>query len=348
MTRVSDFDYHLPPGLIAQAPLPQRDASRMMVVHRPSGEIEDRCFRDFPSFLDRGDVVVVNDSRVIPARLEARRETGARIEVLLLRRPDGEGITDEGEVWECLLKPARRLREGERLTFGAGAEGRILERLSDKKWRLGIATDRPLATFLEERGLPPLPPYIKRKGASGKEEDLVRYQTVYARRPGSVAAPTAGLHFSPAVLQEIAARNVPVVSVTLHVGYGTFSPIEVEEIEDHVMDAEPFEMPTAAAERINAARRVVAVGTTSCRVLETAADERGHIEARSGVTSLYIFPGYRFKRVGALLTNFHLPRSSLYLLVCAFAGKELMEKAYRRAVEKRYRFYSYGDCMLIL
>jgi S-adenosylmethionine:tRNA ribosyltransferase-isomerase len=348
MTKLSDFDYPLPEKLIAQVPSPVRDQSRMMVLNRGDGSAEDRRFFEFPEFLREGDVLVVNDSKVIPARLVGRKPTGGAIEILLLAERKGH----PGEyqtVWEVLLRPAKRVGTGSKITFGNRAEAVLLERLSDKKWAVRFHTDVPFGDFLAEHGRAPLPPYIKRSrktGASG--EDLDRYQTVYARFPGSVAAPTAGLHFSETVLENIRGKGVPVAAVTLHVGYGTFLPIESPDVEDHIMEEEYFQLTEEASSMINSARRVVAVGTTAVRVIESAADASGEVKGASGATRLFIYPGYRFRRVGALLTNFHLPRSSLYLLVCAFAGRDFIQRAYSSAIEKQYRFYSYGDCMLIL
>lgn len=342
--RLQDFDYTLPEELIAQAPAPDRDRSRMMVVERDTGSLQDLDFREFPGLLRKGDVLVLNDSKVIPARLFARKTTGATVEILLLR--SREGVSSPR--WEVLLRPAKRIKAGTVMAFDGGASVRVLERINDRKWVVEFRTDEPFESFLRRRGQAPLPPYIRRpKDSAQSPADLERYQTVYARHPGSVAAPTAGLHFTEAVLDRIRESGIPVATVTLHVGYGTFTPVETEQIEDHTMDEEYFEIDAETAETVNSAGRVVAVGTTSTRVLESIADERGRIRATSGSTGLYIYPGYRFRRVGALLTNFHLPKSSLFLLTCAFGGRELMFSAYQRAIAERYRFYSYGDCMFI-
>ncbi len=342
--RLQDFDYTLPQELIAQSPAPDRDRSRMMVVERQSGFIGHRVFQDFPAMLKKGDVLVVNDSKVIPARLFARKTTGATVEILLLRSREG-AVSSR---WEVLLRPAKRIKAGTTIGLEGGGSVRILERINDRKWVVEFQTNEPFEIFLQRRGQAPLPPYIRREKACVHDSvDLERYQTVYARHPGSVAAPTAGLHFTEDVLDKIRGRGVAVVSVTLHVGYGTFTPVEVERIEDHTMDEEYFEIGDETAEMINSAERIVAVGTTSTRVLESISDDRGRVRAASGSTGLFIYPGYRFKRVGAMLTNFHLPKSSLFLLVCAFAGRDLMITAYRKAIEERYRFFSYGDCMFI-
>lgn len=342
MMRLSHFDYHLPHELIAQTPLVERDASRMLVLDRTKGTVEDRLFRNFSNYLQQGDVVVVNDSKVIPARLTGHRDTGGRVEILLLR-------SDNGQVWEALLKPGRRIKPGTQITFSGSVQATVGERLTDRKWQISFTSERPLEDFLAAHGTPPLPPYIKeRRTFAARAEHLDRYQTIYAQRPGSVAAPTAGLHFTHEILENIARRGASLARITLHVGYGTFRPIETEEIEKHVMEPESFEISDDAAAMINEAERVVAVGTTVIRTIESAADNSGRLRSSTGLTDLYIYPGYRFKRVDVLLTNFHLPRSSLYILVCAFAGKDLIEMAYSHAIQNRYRFYSYGDCMLIL
>ncbi len=342
--KLDDFDYELPEELIAQAPCEDRDQSRLLVVHRDSGRLEHRRFCDLPGYLRPGDAVVVNDSRVIPARLFGNKESGGRVEFLLLSCED-----ERSALWTALVKPGRRVRPGTSVKIGTDAEAEILEKLPDKTWRVRFVTGMDFNAFLNRHGCAPLPPYIKRSGGTGiSAADLERYQTVYARVPGSVAAPTAGLHFTPAVLAAIRDRGIPVATVTLHVGYGTFRPIETEHVEDHVMDEERIEVGAEAARIMNTAARVVAVGTTSTRTIESAAAEDGRISAGSQRTRLYLYPGRPFRRVGALLTNFHLPRSSLFLLVCAFAGRERMMEAYAEAIRERYRFFSYGDCMLIL
>ena len=344
--KLEEFAYDLPEELIAQEPAAVRDQSRMMVVHRETGRFEIRTFRDLPEYFGEGDVFVINDSRVFPARLIGRKETGGLIEILLLTRQPG-GLP--GETWEVLLRPAKRVEIGMTVTFATGCRALIVRRLSDKQWLLEFRTDIPFDDFLARFGRAPLPPYIKRKrDRSRSQQDLERYQTVYARVKGSVAAPTAGLHFTEEVLDHLRSRAVGIAPVTLHVGYSTFLPIETERVEDHLMEEEHFTIGGETVSMVNGAKRVIAVGTTSTRVLESVADDEGKIRPVSGSTRLYLYPGYRFRRVDALLTNFHLPKSSLFLLVCAFAGRERMQKAYRFAIEKRFRFYSYGDCMLIL
>jgi S-adenosylmethionine:tRNA ribosyltransferase-isomerase len=344
--RLEEFDYHLPEELIAQEPCEVRDQARMMVVSRKTGGIENKVFHDLPEFLNKGDVLVINDSKVIPARLIGEKASGGRIEILLLKKHDD---ASPGETWDVLLRPAKRTRVGTQIFFHDGSQARVEERIGDRKWLITFSTDIAFDQFLHQYGKAPLPPYIKRRGDCVTDRnDIERYQTVYASAPGSVAAPTAGLHFSRNILNTLESQGVQIASVTLHVGYGTFLSLKTGIVEDQVMEEEFFEIGKEAAEMINDAQRVIAVGTTSTRVLETVSDEEDKIRAKAAFTRLFIYPGYRFKRVGALLTNFHLPRSSLFLLVCAFAGKNLIQKAYQRAIEDRYRFYSYGDCTLIL
>jgi S-adenosylmethionine:tRNA ribosyltransferase-isomerase len=319
----------------------------MMRLHRGAKTIEDDLFAALPKYLERGDVLVINDSRVIPARIYGKKPTGAILELLLLTRREKN---DGEELWEVLARPAKRLKEQDIIDLGHSCEGRVVARLTDKKWLMAFRAKNGFENYLERFGRAPLPPYIRRKKSVDPDQtdDRRRYQTIYAKTPGSVAAPTAGLHFSSNVLNDLLARGVQVASVTLHVGPGTFMPIETEQVEDHVMQPEFFEISAETSQKINAAKRVIAVGTTSTRTLESVADKDGHISPGSGETSLYIYPGYTFKRVNGLLTNFHLPRSSLFLLVSAFAGTDFIRQAYAHAVKNRYLFYSYGDCMLIV
>ncbi|HEX8285051.1 MAG TPA: tRNA preQ1(34) S-adenosylmethionine ribosyltransferase-isomerase QueA [Pyrinomonadaceae bacterium] len=351
--RISDFDFELPEELIAQRPLGRRDASRMLVLSRAAGSWRDASFAEFASELREGDTVVVNNTRVFPARLVGRREpTGGRVELLLVRRR-GEF---EGEAWEVLAKPARRLEAGARVTFGDGRlAAEVLSPTADGAGRVvRFDAGGDFAALLEEFGRMPLPPYIKRDSddLAAVAEDRERYQTVYAHASGAIAAPTAGLHFTPQVFEELKARGVRTAEVTLHVGYGTFAPVRAGELSEHRVAEERFEISEAAAAEVNATRgrggRVVAVGTTTVRALESAVDEEGRVRPGGGETGLTIVPGYEFRAVDALLTNFHLPRSSLLVLVGAFAGRDTVLAAYRHAVAARYRFYSYGDCMLII
>lgn len=343
--KITDFDYELPAELIAQTPLDERDASRMLVLDRAEEEWLDSSFKNFTSYLRSNDVVVVNNSRVIPARLLGRREeSGGQVEIFLVREL-------EAGVWEAMVRPGARLKEGARAVFG---DGRLVAEMLDQpgselrhvRFHCESSFDDALAAI----GSTPLPPYIKRP-AGVSAEDRERYQTVYSKHRGAIAAPTAGLHFTPEVLAEVA-HVASLAEVTLHVGYGTFEPVRVDDVAQHSVSSEHFEISEAAAETINDTRankgRIIVVGTTTMRALESAATEDGQVRAGRGVASLTIKPGYRFRIADALLTNFHLPRSSLLILVSAFAGRELVLRAYGHAVEQRYRFYSYGDCMLIL
>jgi S-adenosylmethionine:tRNA ribosyltransferase-isomerase len=347
---ISDFDYELPDELIAQHPLERRDASRMLVVKRADGSLRDGTFSEFPSELREGDTIVVNNTRVFPARLVGRREpTGGRVEILLVRRADFEG-----EVWEALARPARRLDAGARLIFGDGRlRAEVLSATEDGAGRVvRFDAQGEFDALIEEFGRMPLPPYIKRDDLASRAEDRERYQTVYAAERGAIAAPTAGLHFTPRIFDELRARGVRIAEVTLHVGYGTFAPVREDDLSRHNVAPESFVIVEEAAREINAARvrggRIVAIGTTTVRALESSADERGRVRAGRGEAALTITPGYEFRAVDAMLTNFHLPRSSLLVLVSTFAGRELVLSAYRHAVGARYRFYSYGDCMFIV
>ncbi|MGA2117228.1 MAG: tRNA preQ1(34) S-adenosylmethionine ribosyltransferase-isomerase QueA [Bryobacteraceae bacterium] len=336
----AEFDYHLPEDLIAQEPLPDRAASRMLVVDRASGRCDDRAFRDLPQLLGPGDCLVLNDSRVFPARLYGHRAGWqGKVEVLLVR-PMQAG----GRVWEALVRPGRKLRTGERISFDGGLEAEVIGRGEFGQRTLSFPANRDLFEDFERIGHVPLPPYIRRPD---RPQDRERYQTVFAAEKGSVAAPTAGLHFTPELLEACRARGARTAYVTLHVGLGTFQPLHDEQLQQGKLHREPFRISAEDATLMRAAHRLVAVGTTSMRSLESAL-ACGPLDDISGETDLFIRPGYAFRGAGALLTNFHLPRSSLLMLVCAFAGTELALAAYRHAVEQRYRFYSYGDCMLIV
>jgi S-adenosylmethionine:tRNA ribosyltransferase-isomerase len=339
--KIADFDYELPAELIAQTPLEERDASRMLVLDRREQAWVDSSFREFTKYLRPDDVVVVNNSRVIPARLLGRREgSGGQVEIFLVREI-------EPEVWEALVRPGGRLKKGVRAIFG---EGELIAELLDEPGpelrRVHFHCEGPFHDVLAQIGSTPLPPYIKRP-AGVSNEDRERYQTVYSKQRGAIAAPTAGLHFTPDVLAEVA-KIASLAEVTLHVGYGTFEPVRVDDVDQHSVSSEHYEISEAAAHKINSAGRVIVVGTTTMRALESSANERGEVVAGPGVASLTIKPGYRFRVADALLTNFHLPRSSLLILVSAFAGRDLVLRAYGHAVAEGYRFYSYGDCMLIL
>jgi S-adenosylmethionine:tRNA ribosyltransferase-isomerase len=339
---ISAFDYDLPPELIAQEPLPERDASRLLVLDRRTGAVAHHAFRDLPSLLDPGDLVVVNRSRVVPARLLGTRPGGGKAEVLLVR-------SRGGDVWEAMVRPGRRLRAGLRVAVDAALEVELLDAPAPGEGlRLVRLVGPDAAGALARLGHVPLPPYIRR---ADRPQDRARYQTVYAREGGSVAAPTAGLHFTPALLEALGQRGLGRAEVVLHVGPGTFRPVQVEDVTQHAVPPEPYVVPeetAAALARTRAAgRRVVAVGTTTTRVLEDRARGSGVVAAGQGETALTLTPGFPFRVVDALLTNFHLPRSSLLLLVSAFAGRERVLAAYAEAVRERYRFYSYGDAMLV-
>lgn len=339
--KTSDFDFHLPPELIAQHPLEKRSASLLLVVDRQTQSLTHQHFTDVPSYLKPGDVLVLNDTKVLPARLFGiKEETGAHLECLILRI-----LNDHVE---CLVKKAKTVKVGTRINFG---EGRLIlectEVLDEGLRRFAIRTPGIFLEILAELGTVPLPPYIKEK-----LDDPDRYQTVYAKNPGSAAAPTAGLHFTPELLDEIRAKGVTIVTITLHVGLGTFRPVEADDISKHVMHEEYFDVSSQAAQTLNQAkaegRRIIAVGTTSVRTLETQMSRHGQFQEELSSTSIFITPGYTFKAIDALITNFHLPKSTLVMLVSALAGREFILRAYTEAVNQRYRFFSFGDAMLIL
>lgn len=339
--KTSEFYYDLPQELIAQTPIEKRDSSRLMTLDRRTGGTAHRRFHDLPELLNPGDCLILNDSRVLPARLLGRRlPGGGACEVLLL--------TDKGDnVWECLVRPGRKLRRGARMIFGDGAlTAEVAEEAADGNRLIRFTYQGIFLEVLERLGRMPLPPYIKEE-----LQDQERYQTVYSRVLGSAAAPTAGLHFTRPLLEEIAAKGVGIGYVTLHVGLGTFRPVKEETVEDHAMHSEFCTIPPETAELINRTRadgaRCICVGTTSCRTLESWAAEDGHMEPKSGWTGIYIYPGYRFKVTDGLVTNFHLPESTLIMLVSAFAGREATLAAYREAVRERYRFFSFGDAMFL-
>ncbi|WP_373163611.1 tRNA preQ1(34) S-adenosylmethionine ribosyltransferase-isomerase QueA [Agathobaculum sp. Marseille-P7918] len=337
----SDFYFDLPERLIAQHPLEQRDASRLLVLDRADGSVSHRHFRDLLEYVQPGDCMVFNNSRVIPARLMGHAVGKTTpIEVLLL--------TDKGDgLWECLTRPGRKTREGVELVFGDGILTATVESVQPDGNRLiRFHYDGIFLEILDKLGTMPLPPYIKEK-----LDDPERYQTVYSKTPGSAAAPTAGLHFTPELLESLREKGVKLAFVTLHVGLGTFRPVKEEEITDHVMHSEYYIMDEQTAEQINSTRenggKIWAVGTTACRTLETIADEKGNVRPQSGWTDIFIYPGYHFKAVDHLVTNFHLPESTLMMLISAFATREMIMEAYRQAIEEEYRFFSFGDSMLI-
>lgn len=339
--KTSDFYYDLPKELIAQDPLEDRSASRLMLLEKHSGEIRHEMFRNITHYLHSGDCLVLNDTKVLPARLlGVKEDTGAHVEVLLLKRKGGD-------VWETLVKPGRKLKPGARLSFGDGRlRGEVLEVVQEGNRLIRFCYEGIFEEVLDSLGEMPLPPYI-----THKLQDKNRYQTVYAKYDGSAAAPTAGLHFTRELLAEIEAKGIRLAYVTLHVGLGTFRPVKTENIQEHSMHAEYYRISEEAAEMINKTKaeggRVICVGTTSCRSVESAADEQGHLVPCCGDTQIFIYPGYRFKVLDGLITNFHLPESTLLMLISALAGREHVLRAYEEAVRERYRFFSFGDAMFI-
>ena len=338
---VKDFYYDLPEELIAQDPLEKRSNSRLMILDKKSGDVTHRHFYDIKEYLRPGDCLVINNTRVIPARLYGEREeTGGKVEILLLKRKSDD-------VWETLVKPGKKARIGTRLTFGGGLlKGQVIDIVDEGNRLIRFSYEGIFEEILDQLGQMPLPPYI-----THQLKDKNRYQTVYAKYEGSAAAPTAGLHFTKDLLKKIEEKGVVIASVTLHVGLGTFRPVKVENVLEHHMHSEFYRIEPEEAEKINAAKkagkRVIAVGTTSCRTLESASTEDGILKAQSGWTDIFIYPGYHFKMVDALITNFHLPKSTLVMLVSALAGREHILAAYKEAVEKKYRFFSFGDAMFI-
>ncbi len=337
-----DFYYDLPEELIAQDPLEDRSSSRLLVLDKKTGETQHHTFREIVNYLNPGDCLVINDTKVIPARLiGAKEETGAKIEVLLLKRK-------QNDVWETLVKPGRKAKPGTKISFGDGLlKGEVIDVVDEGNRLIQFEYDGIFEEILDRLGQMPLPPYI-----THQLKDKDRYNTVYAAHEGSAAAPTAGLHFTPELLEEISEKGVDIARVTLHVGLGTFRPVKVEDVENHHMHSEFYMIDEEAAEKINVTKarggRVICVGTTSCRTIESAADENGHLKACSGWTEIFIYPGYTFKVLDGLITNFHLPESTLIMLVSALAGQEHVLAAYKEAVRERYRFFSFGDAMLII
>lgn len=339
--KLEEFDYNLPEELIAQVPIAKRDESRLMVLHRESKKVEHKTFKDIIDYLRPGDCLVRNNTKVIPARLYGKKETGANVEFVLLNQI-------EGDIWESIVRPGNKLKPGTKVEFGDGLlKATILDIMDGGTRKVEFEYEGIFNEILDKIGLMPLPPYIHE---SLKEKD--RYQTVYAKYDGSAAAPTAGLHFTPELLKKIEEKGVKIANVTLHVGIGTFRPVKEENIEEHKMHTEHFYIKQEDVEKINetkkAGGRVIAVGTTSCRVLETiASEETGLVNATEGDTGIYIYPGYKFKCIDGLITNFHLPKSTLLMLVSALAGREFVLDAYNEAVKEKYRFFSFGDAMLI-
>jgi len=341
---LTDYDYELPAELIAQQPLAERSAARLLVVDRAAATIRHSVFSELPQLLQPGDLLIRNETRVIPARLHGVKASGGRVEVLLVERVSGSG-----ELWRCLTRSAKPARVGQSISFADGVSAEVTADLGEGSRLLRFYCTGDFSERLETVGEMPLPPYIQR---APRGDDRERYQTVFAREPGAVAAPTAGLHFSAGTFADLERRGIEIQGITLHVGPGTFQPVRTEYLDDHRMHGEAYRIPAETADAVNRARRegrrVVALGTTSTRALESAVDANGQLRAGSGVTDLFIRPGFNFQMTGALITNFHLPQSTLLVLVAAFAGKGLIFEAYRQAVAERYRFFSYGDCMLIL
>ena len=338
--KVSDFNYELPEELIAQHPYDKRDEARLMVLDRKTQIIEHKVFKDIIDYLEPSDCLVINNTKVLPARLLGKKDTGAKIEFLLLKRI-------EGDYWEVMVRPGNKLKPGTKVSFGDGIlKAEILEVLEGGNRKVKFEYNGIFNEILDKIGLMPLPPYIKE---NLKDKD--KYQTVYAKYDGSAAAPTAGLHFTEELLDKIKEKGIEVANVTLHVGIGTFRPVKVENVEDHLMHSEHFYIKQEDADKINKAKetghRVIAVGTTSCRVLESISDETGKVKATEGDTSIFIYPGYKFKCLDCLITNFHLPESTLIMLVSSLAGRKFILKAYNEAVKERYLFFSFGDAMFI-
>jgi S-adenosylmethionine:tRNA ribosyltransferase-isomerase len=338
--KVSEFNYNLPEELIAQVPIEKRDESRLMVLNREKKTIEHKVFKDIIDYLEPGDCLVRNNTKVIPARIYGKKETGANVEFLLLNNI-------EGDIWESIVRPGNKLHIGTKVIFGDGIlEAEIIDIMPGGTRKVKFSYQGIFNEILDKIGLMPLPPYIHEE-----LKDNDRYQTVYAKYEGSAAAPTAGLHFTPELLKEIEKKGIKIANVTLHVGIGTFRPVKETEVEKHEMHSEHFYIKKEDVDKINETKkqgkRVIAVGTTSCRVLETIADENGFVKETEGDTQIFIYPGYKYKCIDGLITNFHLPQSTLLMLVSALAGKEFIMKAYNEAVEKKYRFFSFGDAMFI-
>lgn len=339
--KVSDFDYNLPEELIAQVPISKRDMSRLMVLDRENKTIKHKVFSDVIDYLNEGDCLVINDTKVIPARIYGKKITGANVEFLLLKQL-------EKDIWECIVRPGNKLNPGAEVIFGDGIlNAKVLEVMSGGTRKVKFTYDGIFNEILDKIGLMPLPPYIHEE-----LKEKSRYQTIYAKHEGSAAAPTAGLHFTSELLEKLDKKGIGIAKVTLHVGIGTFRPVKEEEVEAHEMHSEHFFINEEDAKKINNAKmngkRVISVGTTSCRVLESVADEEGKVFACENDTSIYIYPGYKFKCIDGLITNFHLPKSTLLMLVSALAGREFVLEAYEEAVRERYRFFSFGDAMIIL
>jgi S-adenosylmethionine:tRNA ribosyltransferase-isomerase len=344
LMQITDFDYNLPEELIAQNPPEKRENSRMLVLDRVQKNFKDEYFYNCPNFLRETDVIVLNNTKVFPARLFGESETGAKIELFLVQETGDQ-------IWETLARPARRLRTGKKINFGEGLTAEVLDKTEEGRVVVKFNAEKEFDQILDKIGQIPLPPYIKREDGS-LDKDRERYQTVFAKERGAIAAPTAGLHFTPEILNEIKNKGIEIVEITLHVGYGTFEPVRVEDLSEHTVMSERFEISQKTAETLNKAkgenRRIIAIGTTTTRALETCISKNDKFISGKQIADLTITPGYKFKAIKGLLTNFHLPQSSLLVLVSTFGGYKFIMDAYKHAVESKYRFYSYGDCMLIL
>lgn len=339
--KVSEFNYNLPEELIAQVPIKNRDQSRLMILNREKQTIEHKIFKDIIDYLEEGDCIVRNNTKVIPARIYGKKETGANVEFLLLKNI-------EGDIWESIVRPGNKLHVGTKVIFGDGIlEAEVVDTMAGGTRKVKFKYNGIFNEILDKIGLMPLPPYIHEE-----LKDRDRYQTVYAKYNGSAAAPTAGLHFTPELLQKIEEKGIKIANVTLHVGIGTFRPVKEDEVEKHEMHSEHYYIKKEEAEKINETKkqgkRIIAVGTTSCRVLESVADEKGMLKETEGDTEIFIYPGYKFKCIDGLITNFHLPQSTLLMLVSALAGKDYIMGAYEEAVKEKYRFFSFGDAMFII
>jgi len=345
MFSIEDYHYHLPEQLIAQHPLQERDHSRLLVMDRATGALSHQVFHELEAFLKPSDVLVVNNTQVIPGRIVGKKESGGRIEALILNYASANG-----NQFDCMLKSSKRTRVGARLSFPQGVTAQVMKR-DDTIYRLSFSCEGDFRSLLNRIGQTPLPPYIKRNGVTSTQDDRLTYQTVYASQKGAIAAPTAGFHFTEGLMHRLRDKGVTLAPITLHVGYGTFLPVRVTDIREHRMHSEWFSISKETAETISrarhAGRRVVAVGTTSVRTLEFAADEDGNVKPMTGPCDLFIYPGYRFRVVDAMITNFHLPKSTLLMLVSAFAGRSNILAAYQAAIQEKYRFYSYGDGMFL-
>jgi S-adenosylmethionine:tRNA ribosyltransferase-isomerase len=341
---VKDFDYDLPPELIANYPAPERDASRLMLLNRSSHSIVEDQFKNLSDHLLPGDLLVMNDTRVIPARIFGTKDSGGKVEIFLVRR-----ITGSAERWSCLLRASKRFREGQEILFASGMKATVCNRLDPETWLIEFTGLEPFDVWLEREGHIPLPPYLQR---ADDVCDRERYQTVFSKTAGAVAAPTAGLHFTRELLSELESKGITTAYLTLHTGLGTFQPVRVESVEDHRIHTEHYSIPAATADAVRSAKsrrgRIIAVGTTTTRTLEYAADCDGNVVAGDGEADIFIYPGYAFKVVDALITNFHLPESTLLMLTSAFAGSAYIQDAYHEAIRRGFRFYSYGDAMLIV